>query len=109
MPIVTKGGPSAVPEADYYEVPEETNTYSWSPDPVPGRSPSTQVHLHFGKPPGTVFMVRFKSPRSITALIEALTAHRNDVWPNLCPACRGIGYLGVMKCGECAGKGERKP
>lgn len=105
MPIVTKSGPSAIPEADYYEVPEETHVYSWSPDPEPGRGPVTQVHLHLGKPPGPVLLVRFKSPRTLSALIEALMDHRADVWPNLCPTCKGVGSIGVTKCLECRGTG----
>ena len=107
MTLVTKSGPSAIEEADYYEVPESQHIYSWSPDPAPGRSPATQVHLHFGEPPGTVFVVRFKSPRSLSAIIDALTEHRDYVWPNLCKACRGYGDIGVVRCLECNGKGVK--
>lgn len=78
---VTKRGPGNFANADYYEVPEDIDVYSWSPDEVPGRSPATQVHLHFGTPPGPVFVVRFKSPRGLTVLIDALIEHRKDVWP----------------------------
>lgn len=108
MPVVTKSGPSVIEEANYYEVPESTHIYSWSPDPAPGRSPATQVHLHFGEPPGNVFVVRFKSPRSLTAVIEALVEHRDSVWPNLCPTCQGTGGRGIIPCADCNGKGVAK-
>lgn len=107
MPVVEKHGPKAIPEADYFEVPDETGVAAWSPDPEPGRSPATQVHLFFGKPPGTVLVVRFKSPRTLSVLIEALIEHRNEVWPNLCAECRGTGGPGIMRCLECNGKGVR--
>jgi hypothetical protein len=107
MTLVTKHGPSAVPQADYYEVPDQAGVFEWSPDPVPGRSPATQVHLHLGGPPGPVWVVRFKSPRTLSALIEALVEHRNNVWPDLCAECRGIGSIGVMRCAACHGKGQK--
>lgn len=107
MAIVTKHGPAAIPDADYFEVPEETSVAAWSPDSVPGRSPPTQVHMMIGQPPGTVLMVRFTSPRTISALIDALVETRDEVWPNRCSACRGIGDVGGVRCGECGGKGWR--
>ncbi len=80
-PIVTKSGPQAIPQADYYEVPEELHVYSWSPDPDPhSLTPPTQVHLHFGKPPGPVFVVRFKGTGSLDAIIDALIEHRTYVF-----------------------------
>lgn len=116
MSKVTKGGPSSIQDADYYEVPAGEHVYSWSPDPVPGRSPATQVHLHFGEPPGNVFMVRFKSPRTLSALIHALKEHRDLVWPDICKTCDGSGVMVVglqeggpaaPQCKDCGGKGVR--
>lgn len=116
MPLVTKGGPSLIEQADYYEVPSGEHVYSWSPDPEPGRSPATQVHLHFGDPPGTVFVVRFKSPRTLSALIHALKEHRDAVWPKVCRVCDGSGVLdrelaeggaGAARCKDCGGTGTR--
>lgn len=70
-----------IPEADYYEVPESIDVYSWSPAPPGSRDVrSTQVHLHFGKAPGPIFVIRFKSPRTLDKLIAALQDHRKDVW-----------------------------
>jgi hypothetical protein len=70
-----------IPDADYMEVPESIDVYSWSPAP-PGtkNAKCTQVHLHFGAPPGPVFFVRFKSPRTLDKIIAALQEHRKDVW-----------------------------
>lgn len=72
---------TGIPEADYFEVPEEVNVYSWSTDP-PGTkdAKSTQVHVHFGAPPGPVFLVRFKGPGTLGRLIDALIVHHLDVW-----------------------------
>jgi hypothetical protein len=78
-PIVTKRGPGTFAEADYYEVPEELNVYSWCPSPD-GTGPATQVHLHIGKPPSPVLVVRFKGPKTLDAIIQALNEHRIDVW-----------------------------
>lgn len=70
-----------IPEADYFEVPEECGVFSWSPQPPGSPDPKvTQVHLQFGKPPGNVVVVRFKSPRTLDKLIAALQDHRRDVW-----------------------------
>lgn len=118
MPIVTRGGPKGIEEADYYEVPDQVNVAEWSPDPVPGRSPATQVHLLFGKPPGNVFVVRLKSPRTLSVLIHALKEHRDNVWPTICGQCDGTGVHGMplaptgtqtweltQRCARCNGKG----
>ena len=70
-----------IDRANYYEAAPEVNVYSWSPDP-PGtpNARSTQVHLHLGKAPGNVFIVRLKSASVVDALIEALRLHRESVW-----------------------------
>ena len=70
----------AIPEADYYEIPEQVDVFSWSPAPPGTSGKSTQVHLHFGTPGGTVMVVRLKSSRVVDQLIEALQLHRADVW-----------------------------
>lgn len=49
----TETGPGVFPDADYYEVPERFDVYSWCPS-SDGSGPATQVHLHFGSPPGPV-------------------------------------------------------
>ncbi len=55
--------------------------FSWSPEP-PGtpNAKTTQVHLHLGTAIGPKMLIRFKGPRGIDALIEALTKHREYVW-----------------------------
>ncbi len=76
----TTGGPGVFEEADYYAVPEGFRVYSWCPNPDPTKGKATQVHVHFGQPPGTVMVVRLKSPEAVDALIDALREHREDVW-----------------------------
>jgi hypothetical protein len=75
------GGSAAWPDAHYYEAGPTFSIYSWSPAPVgTPNAKSTQVHLHFGEPPGTVMVVRLKSARVIDELIRALREHRENVW-----------------------------
>lgn len=67
---------------------EATEVAQWSPEVEPGSQP-TQVHLMFhvkGLP--YPMALRFKGPGTLTALIEQLTQHRDEVWP---PAARGGG------------------
>lgn len=72
---------AAVADASYYEAGPTFSVWSWSPAPAgTPNAKSTQVHLHFGEPPGTVMVVRFKGPRSLDALIAALQEHRANVW-----------------------------
>ena len=66
-------------DADYYEVPEEINVRTWYPTPD-ASGPPKQVHLHFGKSPGPIFAVRFKGPRGLDRMIDALISHREEVW-----------------------------
>lgn len=70
-----------IAQADYFEIPEEVNVFGWSPLP-PGRKNATptQVHLHFGAPPGPVFVVRFKGTGTLDAVIDALVEHREYVF-----------------------------
>jgi hypothetical protein len=71
----------AWPEADYFEAnPEGFDVFEWSPEP-PGTLSvkATQVHLHGVASFGRV-MWRFKSPRTLDALIDALVKHREGVW-----------------------------
>ncbi len=71
---------SAFRDADYLEVPEELHVYSWSPGPPGTVAKPTQVHLHAGKAPGPIWVMRFKSPRTLDLIIKALIEHRIDVW-----------------------------
>lgn len=85
MPKVTEHdhSQSSAPHADaqYYEAGPEFSVWSWSPAPAGTKNArSTQVHLHFGTPPGVVMVVRFKGPDSLDALVDALVKHRTDVW-----------------------------
>lgn len=68
------------PQADYYEADPGFEVYEWCPAP-PGdtTTPPTQVHLHGVMSAGR-FVVRFKGTRTIDALIDALTKHREGVW-----------------------------
>lgn len=78
-PKVTKHGWSPIAEANYYEAGPEVGVFEWSPDPNPG-GPVTQVHMLVGTPPGNVVVVRFKGPRTLDAVIDALLEHREGVW-----------------------------
>jgi hypothetical protein len=72
---------AAIADAQYYEAQPEFSVWSWSPAPAgTAHARSTQVHVHFGTPPGVVMVVRFKSADAIDALIDALVKHRTDVW-----------------------------
>jgi hypothetical protein len=77
--IRTKRGAGTFAQADYLAVPEEYNVYSWCPTPD-GTGPATQVHLHFGKEPDPIFVIRIKSAAALDALIQTLQEHREDVW-----------------------------
>lgn len=79
-------GSAAVENVEYFEVPDNVAVYSWSPAP-PGtpNAKSTQVHAHFGSPPGIVMVVRFKGPATLDALIAALREHRENVWGKPAP------------------------
>lgn len=79
-PIVTKSViPGVFRDANYYEAGPEVHLFSWCPTPD-GTGPATQVHMHVGSPPGNVAYIRFKSPRTLDAVIDALIEHREDVW-----------------------------
>jgi hypothetical protein len=83
MSIIRNPAPEfskGIPEADFYQVCDEYNVYSWSPEPPGSRNvKSTQVHLHLQIGGGRVVM-RFKSKRAVDELITVLREHRNDVW-----------------------------
>lgn len=70
----------AIDNANFIEVPEQFQVFSWSPQP-PGTENAkvTQVHLHLTTSLGTI-LIRFKGPKTIAALIEALQQHRENVW-----------------------------
>lgn len=82
-PPVIPSKTSAWPDApDYFEAqPDGFDVYSWSPAPpgTVGRVPVTQVHLHGITSLGRVLW-RFKSPRTLDRLIDALIDHRRDVF-----------------------------
>jgi hypothetical protein len=64
---------------DYYEVPETGfEVTSWCPAPEPV-VPCTQVHLAIPAPGGKA-LIRFKSPKTLDRLIEALIDNRVHVW-----------------------------
>ena len=44
-----------------------------------GQKPE-QVHFMLTPTPSVAFVYRFKSPRTLNLLIDALIEHRNDVW-----------------------------
>lgn len=69
-------GPFAGFEIDSLEIAQ------WMPDPD-GRGQPTQVHLTIRVKglEDMPFVMRFKGPGTITALIEQLTQHRDEVWP----------------------------
>ncbi len=52
----------------------------WSPDPIPGRTPPTQVHMLIAAGVGINVIVRLKSSRAVDELIQALQTHRRGVW-----------------------------
>ncbi len=63
-----------------YEI-ESLNIAQWSPEPLPGGQ-VTQVHLEIhvrGLP--IPLVLRFKDPDTLTAIIQQLIQHRNEVWP----------------------------
>ncbi len=72
---------AAIADAAYYEVPEEIHVFSWSAEP-PGTANAkcTQVHIHLGKPPGPVLLIRLKGPDTLDALVDSLTEHRENIW-----------------------------
>lgn len=69
-----------IEDGNYYEGDPHFDIFSWSPSPAgTENAPVTQVHLHGVTSLGK-FLFRFKSPRSLDSLIDALVKHREDVW-----------------------------
>lgn len=64
---------------DIYDGWPGIEVYSWSPGEPGSTVPATQVHLHGVAQFGRIIW-RFKSPRTLDDLIDALIAHREDVW-----------------------------
>jgi hypothetical protein len=70
--------PSTEPESTRYF--EGYNVCAWSPHPVPGTIPATQIHFILnmaGLPP---MALRFKSPRAVDNLVSLLGQYRGEVW-----------------------------
>ncbi len=61
---------------------KEWHTIAWSPDPVPGRTPPTQVHLIFEVEGFELerFLMRIKSLDAMDGLIRLLEEYREHVW-----------------------------
>ena len=57
--------------------------FTWCSDEH-GQNPD-QVHLVIEPVPGTKILYRFTGPVALTELIDALTLHREDVWPGYSP------------------------
>lgn len=86
-------------EFDMYEVPEDgPEVASWCPSPTP-TVPPTQVHL-FLPMHGAVFVIRFKSTRTLDALIAALQSHRDEVFGVRTTAHEGAVTRAAMLRGE---------
>ncbi len=60
---------------------EGINVFSWCPTPTP-IVPPTQVHVHIEVGDDMAFVLRFKGPATLDAIIAALQKHREDVWPS---------------------------
>lgn len=69
------------PETVYFEI-EGYELFAWSPDPVPGRTPPTQVHwmLETKGIPDLKQVLRFKSPVGLDQFIDLLVEYREEVW-----------------------------
>lgn len=64
---------------------QSINISQWSPDPSPG-GPVTQVHLGIRiSEIDYPLIARFKGPETLGVLIEQLTRHRREVWPDAPP------------------------
>lgn len=75
--------PSDFSDVDFYEASAEVDLFSWSESPEgdPNPKPPSQVHMHIPLGGGKArLMMRFKGPGTLDKLIDALIAHRKDVW-----------------------------
>ena len=62
---------------------ESLDIAQWCPDDH-AATPPTQVHLEIRiRGLALPLVARFKSPVTISILIEQLTRHRNEVWPKI--------------------------
>lgn len=70
-------------DADRPIVACEYRVGSWSDQPAAVDAPPDAVMFEL-RPTGTKHSlgVRFKTPEAVDELIDALTAHRNTVWPS---------------------------
>lgn len=58
----------------------EYRVCAWSPHPVPGVVPPTQVHFVLNVAGMSPMAVRLKSPRAVDDLISLLGEYRGEVW-----------------------------
>lgn len=61
---------------------EDFQVIAWSPDPEPGRTPPTQVHIIFNVQglPEARFVLRLKTMDGMDAFIRLLAEYRRHVW-----------------------------
>ncbi len=83
--LPVSAGPGPMPDKPTLEC-RGYSTFSWSDDPVPGRSPPTAVVLMLDMAmPGSgrefSFGLRLKSRAAVDQLIDALELHKVTVWP----------------------------
>jgi hypothetical protein len=82
----TDSGPGGtddiVPPGTRPYIIDEIHTIAWSPDPEPGRTPPTQVHMIFKVSgfPQERFVLRLKSKEAADGLIGLLEEYRKAVW-----------------------------
>jgi hypothetical protein len=69
------------PDTAFFEI-DNYELFAWSPDPEPGRTPPTQVHLHWELKglPDIKQVLRFKGPVGMDQLIDLLIEYREAVW-----------------------------
>jgi hypothetical protein len=68
------------PNGEHYEIPmEELVVGEWSPNPIPGLTQPTQVHVVF-QLHGVHFVVRLKSRNAADDFIAALQEHCDRVF-----------------------------
>lgn len=79
-PKVTRYTDQPVEPGDYFEAQPQVAVGSWTPAPQGAGGKPTQVHMRIGTSPGPFFLVRFKGPETLDAVVDALLEHREHVW-----------------------------